>query len=217
MLSFKDKIAIALIIIILILFGVSISGQAYEYGISTTNLDELAKQTADNSNILMNVPIDWVDKTISPGTYKHGYYKSCACMYHVQSSNNIPAYKITDILDFEFDGNGVVLKRNGNIINSNASTATLAKTIFDAYSSGNYYNESNWGCSHLKTNIIKAFSNAVQTGGVQAHAPFYNNIRDDDKIFFGGHQIDDYYGTTVENYKGVTKNIADDKITIEER
>jgi len=213
--TIKDKIAIGLIILTIILFGIAMNGQAYD--IKDINLDDMAVKAANDANGFMNISVnDWVNKTISPGNYKHGYYKSCACMYHVQSNNGISSYKITDILDFEFDGQGINLRRNGQLINTNDYTGALASAIFTAYNSGDYYNEEGWGGSSLKTNMIKAFSQAAQEGGVEATSVFYTNIREDDKYLLnsGAAYNDLNYGKTAKSYKSLTKNSKDSDITV---
>ena len=209
----KDKIAIGLIILSIVLFGLALNGLAYD--INDKNLDDLAYQAANDSNGFMSVSVnDWTNKTISPGAYKSGNYKSGICMYHVQSNNGGAGYKITDVLDFSFDGNGIQLNRNGYAIATNDSTGALAKTLYTAYSTGEYYNEKNWGSTGVKENVIAAFSQAVQQGGVQAESTFYSNIRNDDKGLFNK-SVDKSYGASAKNYKSVTKNLQDSAINVQ--
>ena len=209
----KDKIAIGLIILSIVLFGIAINGLAVD--ITDRNLDDLAYQAANDANGFMSVSAgSWANKTINAGNYKSGYYKSGVCMYHVQANNGGPAYKITDILDFNFDGNGISLTRNGYPISTNESTGTLAKTLFTAYSTGDYYSEKNWGSTGAKENVIAAFSQAVQQGGVQATSTFYSNIRNDDKFLFNK-SVDKSYGASAKNYKSVTKNSKDSAIVVQ--
>lgn len=211
--SIKDKIAIGLIILSIILFGIALNGLAYD--INDKNLDDLAYQAANDANGFMNISAqDWANKTIDAGAYKLGNYKSGICMYHVQSNNGGAGYKITDVLDFTFDSNGIQLSRNGYAINTNDSTGTLAKTLYTAYSTGEYYSEKNWGSSSVKENVIAAFSQAVQQGGVQATSSFYTNIRSDDQVLFNK-SVDNSYGASAKNYKSVTKNSQDSVITVQ--
>jgi len=109
-------------------------------------------------------------------------------MYHAQSNNGTGAYKITDVLDFNFSNNGIQVTRNGTPINTNETTGTLAKALFTAYSSkqGTGYSEKNWGSTGVKENVIYAFSQAVQKGGIEATSTFYTNVRADDKGYFKG-------------------------------
>lgn len=211
--SIKDKIAIVLIILSIVLFGIALNGLAYD--INDKNLDDLAYQAANDSNGFMSISAqDWANKTISAGAYKLGNYKSGICMYHVQSNNGGSGYKITDVLDFNFDSNGIQLNRNGYAIDTNDSTGTLAKTLYTAYSTGEYYSEKNWGSSSVKENVIAAFSQAVQQGGIQATSTFYSNIRNDDKALYNK-KVDKSYGANAKNYKSVTKNSQDSAITVQ--
>jgi len=209
----KDKIAIGLIILSIVLFGIALNGFAYD--INNKNLDDLAYQAANDASGFMSVSVqDWANKTIGAGAYKSGNYKSGICMYHVQSNNGSSGYKITDVLDFNFGSNGIQLNRNGYAINTNDSTGTLAKTLYTAYSTGEYYSEKNWGSTGVKENVIAAFSQAVQQGGVQATSTFYSNIRNDDKALYNK-SVDKSYGASAKNYKSVTKNLSDSAITVQ--
>ena len=212
--NIKDKIAIGLIIVLILLFGIALNGLAYD--IKDKNLDDLAYQAATDASGFISVPAtDWANKTISAGNYKMGYYKSGVCMYHSQSNNGNASYKITDVLDFSFDGNGIRLSRNGNPINTNEYTGTLAKALYTAYSTGEQYSEKSWGSSSVKEDVIYAFSQAVQKGGIEATSSFYTNIRSDDKGYFDNTKIDNSYGTSAKNYKSVTKNSQDSMVTIQ--
>lgn len=211
--STKSKIGIILIILTVVLFGIALNGMAVD--ITDRNLDDMAYQAANDANGFMNVSAsNWSGKTINAGNYKSGAYKSGICMYHVQSNNGGAAYKITDILDFYFDGNGIALNRNGYGIDTNAYTGALAKALYTAYSTGEYYNEANWGSSTVKENVISAFSQAAQNGGIQVESSFWTNIRNDDKTFFN-RSVDTSYGTTAKNYKAVTKNSQDSEIIVQ--